>query len=497
MAYQNIPEELRALPQWVCAQADKKPLNSRDQSAASVLNPDTWGTFEEACLAGTPHQGFVLTDEDPYCIIDLDQPRNEVDADRQKKIIDSFDTYIERSQSGNGFHIICRGKVPEGARRDKVEVYSTARYMITTGHVVKDRPIADCQPLLDILYQEIKRTSTSAQPIDEAETITDADLIERAMRASNAEKFNTLCAGDWQDYPSQSEADLALLSIIAFYSNNNEQVKRLFRYSALGKREKATKNDTYLNYAIKRIRSNQPRMIDFGEVFATAEAATPVIPGTYSPRPLTFPKGLIGEVAEYILQQAVRPVPEIALASAIAYIAGICGRCFNVSGTGLNQYLLVLAKTGSGKEGGTTGIERLTAAIRTQIPMVDQFIGPAAFASGQALIKVLDQHQCFVSVMGEFGLTLQQLSDPRANSSTVMLKKVLLDLYTKSGWDNVLRSSVYADSEKNTKIVQAPCVTILGESTPEAFFENISSTHISEGLVPRFMVIEYLGGRPR
>jgi len=59
-----------------------------------------------------------------------------------------------------------------------------------------------------------------------------------------------------------------------------------------------------------------------------------------------------------------------------------------------------------------------------------------------------------------------------------------------------LRSSVYADSEKNTKIVQAPCVTILGESTPEAFFENISSTHISEGLVPRFMVIEYLGGRP-
>lgn len=496
MARENIPEELRALRQWVCAHANKIPLNPADQTAASIHDPSTWGTFEDACEAGTPHIGFVLTEGDPYCIIDLDQPRNEVDGERHTKILAAFDSYTERSQSGNGWHIICRGSVPEGARRDKVEVYSAARYMICTGDVTRNSPIQDCQDLLSILYSEIKVTSRSGQPIDGEETVSDADLVAMAMRASNADKFNLLCQGEWSGYPSQSEADLALLSILAFYTRSNEQVKRLFRMSALGKRDKAQKNDTYLNYAIKRIRANEPQFIDMGTVRAQAEAVLTAIPGRETPRPVNFPKGLLGEVAEYILHQAIRPVPEVALAGAIAFMAGICGRAYNISGTGLNQYVLVLAKTGCGKEGAMTGIERLTSAIRPHIPMVDQFIGPAAFASGQALIKTLDAHPAFVSVLGEFGLTLQQLSDPRANSATVMLKKVILDLYTKSGWENVLRSSVYSDSEKNTKIIQAPAVTLLGESTPEAFFDGVSASHIAEGLIPRFLVLEYTGERP-
>lgn len=497
MALDQIPAELRELRQWVCAGEDKKPLNPATHELASVLDPSTWGTFEDACLAGTKHVGFVLTDEDPYCIIDLDRPRNEVDSDRQQKILDAFNTYTERSQSGEGYHIVCRGKIPEGARRDKVEIYSSSRYMIFTGIVTKDLPIVGCQAMLDILYSEIKRTTTSALPVDEDETLSDEAIVEMAMRAGNASKFNQLCSGEWSSYPSQSEADLALLSIFAFYSQNNEQVMRLFRMSALGKREKAQKNDIYLNYAIKRIRSNEPRFIDLGRVRAQAEALAmgTAIPQEF-PRPISFPKGLVGEVADYILHQATRPVPEIALAGAIAFVAGIVGRAYNISGTGLNQYLLVLAKTGCGKEGAMSGIERLTAAIRKNVPMVDDFIGPAAFASGQALIKTLDTRPTFVSVLGEFGLTLQQLSDPRANSATLMLKKVLLDLYTKSGWESVLRSSVYSDSEKNTKIVQAPSVTILGESTPEAFYDGISTSHIAEGLVPRFLVIEYLGDRP-
>lgn len=496
MARENIPEELRALRQWVCAHTNKVPLNPRDQTAASIHNPETWGTFEEACASGTPHIGFVLTDDDPYCIIDLDQPRNEVDGERHQKILSMFETYTERSQSGNGWHIICRGAVPEGARRDKVEVYSTARYMICTGNTTNSAPINDCQDLLTILYAEIKATTRTGQAQDGDESMSDAELVEMAMRAANASKFNLLCEGEWSGYPSQSEADLALLSILAFYTRNNEQVKRIFRMSGLGKREKAQKNDTYLNYAIKRIRANEPQFVDMGTVRAQAEAVMAAVPGTAKPRPVSFPKGLVGEVAEYILRQAIRPVPEVALAGAIGFMAGICGRSYNVSGTGLNQYLLVLAKTGCGKEGAMTGIERLTSAIRSHIPMVDQFLGPAAFASGQALIKTLDQHPSFVSVLGEFGLTLQQLSDPRANGATIMLKKVILDLYTKSGWENVLRSSVYSDSDKNTKIIQAPAVTLLGESTPEAFFDGVSASHIAEGLIPRFLVLEYAGERP-
>jgi hypothetical protein len=245
--------------------------------------------------------------------------------------------------------------------------------------------------------------------------------------------------------------------------------------------------------------------VDIGALMPvpTPKAAEPLecsIPKQGNEQPVTrytFPPGLVGQVAEYIFFSSIRPVKEVALSAAIALCAGVCGRSYNISGTGLNQYIILLAKTGRGKEGAATGIDNLIAAVRQTIPMADQFLGPAAFASGQALVKTLDTRPCFVSVLGEFGLTLQQICDTKAASPLVMLRKVLLDLYAKSGHSKVLRSSVYSDSEKNTRIIQAPNVTLLGESTPETFFNGLDASHIAEGLIPRFTIIEYDGPRPR
>lgn len=509
---ENIPGEMRSLAQWVAAGPSKLPINPRTGQAASVTDPATWGTFEEAVRAGLKHVGFVLAPWDPYSIIDLDAPRDENDYKRHESILQAFNSYTERSQSGNGYHIIVRGAVPAGARRDKVEVYSSQRYMICTGNVVNPLPITERQALLDQLFAEMQPVA-STELVDRAAVMEDMELVEMAMAASNGEKFNSLCRGEMSEYPSQSEADFALLSIIAFYTQDNEQVRRIFRMTALGKRDKANRDNKYLNRALEKIRAQQPEPVNFDQLIANAAALTkeppPASVETVPASPLqapttgaklnahtTLPPGLIGELAAYFYQAAIRPVPEIAMAAAVAIVAGVVARSYNISGSGLNQYLILLAKTGSGKEGALSGIENLISAIRPQVPMASQFLGPATFASGQALVKVLNDRPCFVSVLGEFGLTLQQLSDHRANSAQLMLRKVLLDLYAKSGWNRTLQSSVYSDIEKNTKIIQAPNVTILGESTPETFFDGLDASHIAEGLIPRFLVIEYNGDRP-
>lgn len=512
----NIPGEMRSLAQWVAAGPNKLPINPRTGQAASVTDPATWGTFDEAVRAGLKHVGFVLAQWDPYCIIDLDAPRDENDCKRHESILQAFNSYTERSQSGNGYHIIIRGAVPAGARRDKVEVYSSQRYMICTGNVVNPLPITERQAVLDQLFAEMQPVATT-ELVDREAVMEDTDLIEMAMTASNGEKFNSLCRGEMTEYPSQSEADFALLSIIAFYTQDNEQVRRIFRMTALGKRDKANRDNKYLNRALEKIRAQQPAPVNFDQLIANASALTKVSEviepatdqgnlNTNPPQAPTtgakqnahtnLPPGLIGELAAYFYQAAIRPVPEIAMAAAVAIVAGVVARSYNISGSGLNQYMILLAKTGSGKEGALSGIENLISAIRPQVPMAGQFLGPAAFASGQALVKVLNDRPCFVSVLGEFGLTLQQLSDHRANSAQLMLRKVLLDLYAKSGWNRTLQSSVYSDIEKNTKIIQAPNVTILGESTPETFFDGLDASHIAEGLIPRFTVIEYNGDRP-
>lgn len=502
----NIPVELRSFNQWVCSGADKIPLDPKTGRPASVTDPSTWASFQVANSTGLPFVGFVLTPSDPFSIIDLDnkpdRPVTEAQWNTAVKILEAFDSYTERSAGGRGFHIIVKGKVAAGLHRDNVEVYSTARYMICTGNVVRPAPVADCQGLLDKLVGEMKPAS-QVELDDEEGVLSDEEVYQMAANAANGEKFDLLCKGDWAGlgYPSQSEADFALLSMFTFYTRDNEQVRRLFRYSGLGKRDKATNSNQYVDRCLRKIRAKQPQPVDLSKL-----ALPPPLPASppdttntnemkNSEGKITFPPGLIGEMADYIYRTAIRPVPEVALVASIALAAGIVGRCYNVSGSGLNQYLILLAKTGAGKDGAISGIDRLITAARTKVPMIDQFIGPSAFASGQALIKVLDERPSFVSVLGEFGFTLRQLCDQRANSAQIMLKRVLLDLYSKSGWHKALRSSVYSDTEKNTKIVQAPNVTLLGESTPEAFFEGLDTSHIAEGLIPRFSIIEYTGPR--
>lgn len=510
---QNIPPELRLRPQWVTASDDKIPRNPRTGQNADPTDPATWGTYEEACRVGARHIGYVLAPDDPYSAIDLDAPLTDQQRDRHSQILEAAESYAEVSQSGNGVHIFVKGKIPNGVRRDKVEVYSAGRYMIMTGNVLNALPISERQPLLDVLYREM--ATTSAVRLEErAEVISDEDLWQMAHDAVNGLKFDQLWDGDWQkDYPSQSEADFALMAMLCFYSKANDQCRRVFRMSALGKRDKADR-DKYLDYMITKCRAHEPPPVDLENLKQLAAEVTNEAPAPVKPRPpvtsrehkpvppqprnagLPFPPGLVGELADYIQASAIRPVSDISLAGALALTSGVAARSYNVSGTGLNQYLVLLARTGSGKEGIATGIDALVAALRPQIPMVDRFIGPAAFASGQALVRVLDEQPCFVSILGEVGTFFEQLADPKAPAPIALLRKALLDIYNKSGWNKVLRPSVYADSEKNTKIVQAPNVTILGESTPEEFYRKLDMRMINNGLLPRFSVIEYLGPRP-
>lgn len=59
---------------------------------------------------------------------------------------------------------------------------------------------------------------------------SDEEVLARATAAANGQKFADLYAGRWQDYyPSQSEADFALVDIIAFYTQNRAQIARMFR----------------------------------------------------------------------------------------------------------------------------------------------------------------------------------------------------------------------------------------------------------------------------
>jgi len=529
-----FPAELRALPQWMVAGSGdasskeyKRPIDPKTGKWGSPTDPRTWGTFEQAMASPYPLKGFVFSTSDPYSVIDLDtyKAKNEQVKNLHAEIARHAETYAELSQSGLGTHIIGLGSVAEGANNEanSLEVYSTGRFMICTGRAVGGiaQPLADIQPLLDYLYPLLKHGGSKGavnwRDLGEGEDsgLTDAEVIERASNAENGDKFDRLCAGDLSDYGGDhSDADAALIQFLCFYSTDNVQVARLFMMSKLAERDKAHRPD-YVPRTIAAMRAKLDNdavpMVDAAAIAERARAVAaaaipppaPVDSAPSSPapviapaRPTSFPPGLVGEVAQYVLASATRPVPEIALATAIATVAGIVGRNFNISNTGLNQYLLLLAKTGTGKESVQSSVDRLFVEVQKTVPAADRFLGPAHFSSGPALVKQFQERPCFMSVLGEFGHRLKAMTHPRANGAEKTLMAAMLDIYSKSGWGQMLRSSVYSDKEKNTSIVHAPALTLLGETEPDGFFAGLDEGTIASGFLPRFTVIEYKGDRP-
>jgi primase-polymerase (primpol)-like protein len=283
-AYLRLPEPLRDCAQWVLADPRPHPTLYKEPyyvvngtlRKADVNLPQTWHTFEEACAHAQTHNmllGYVLKCGEGVTCIDLDfkdsnshpdQPEvwtTQEQLNRYNVIIQHFDSYTERSRSGRGVHIWVLGEIGAGVKYDGVEVYSQSRYIICTANAIIQKEAVYRQELLDVLVSEMRVHSHSTGKVALVEleqTESDETIISRATSAENKDKFLKLANGDWQgDYASQSEADYAFMSMLTFYSKSNEQCRRLFRLSALGKRDKATRNDRYLNECLINIRSRE------------------------------------------------------------------------------------------------------------------------------------------------------------------------------------------------------------------------------------------------
>ena len=162
MNLNNIPDELKKLPQWVCTKGDSKvPMNARMFFRASSTHPQTWSRFDEAKQAlekgWYDHVGFVFNNND-IVGIDIDDGYGEDGfmSELAADIISRCESYTEKSKSGRGFHILLRGVLPfKGKNNLKgVEIYKTARYFIMTGDTLIYNNIVENQEAIDYIVDK-------------------------------------------------------------------------------------------------------------------------------------------------------------------------------------------------------------------------------------------------------------------------------------------------------------------------------------------------------
>ncbi|WP_239733687.1 DUF927 domain-containing protein [Mammaliicoccus sp. M-M49] len=254
---EKVPTEMAHLEQWVLWKAEK--IKDKDEYCkvpyqlieipASSTNPSSWSSFDKTIqkLDDYDGVGFVLTKEDDYICLDLDDIH--IDKETYKPLTDIAKevmqkTWWEVSPSGTGIHAYFKGTLPDEVKRknksEHLELYSHSRFMTFTG--VNDdvyREVSCDQSYIDSLVEryfkhEVITNDTINYDITPA-NLKDNEVIQLMAKCKNADKLSKLMSGGWREiFESQSEADLSLLNALAFYTQKNiVQMDRIFRDSDL------------------------------------------------------------------------------------------------------------------------------------------------------------------------------------------------------------------------------------------------------------------------
>ena len=197
--------------------------------------------------------------------------------------------------------------------------------------------------------------------------------------------------------------------------------------------------------------------------------------------------GLMGDCARWIFDTSRSPIREFSVMSAIAAMSVFFGRrCVGPTGLGLNIYLVMVAPTGFGKNRPLTAPGIISRSFGEA---GQRLIGPTNVTGDSAIERALRISPCLLMPMDEFGLILQGATSRNAPPWTQTISRALLELHSRSEPDSSWKAKLTADSKSETRPIEQPTLSILGASTPEEFYDGLTTNSTSNGFLNRLVVI--------
>lgn len=277
----NIPDVLKQTASFCVWKMEKRsgrptkvPYNPRTGAMARTNDPSTFADFNTAmksyAIGGWDGIGYRVSEgigaiDIDHCIRE-DGSLNDVAA----SILGIFpDAYFERSPSGTGLRGFFRLS-PDFAydktvyyinnRKHGLEVYLpgvTNRFVTVTGDMFRNGAVTRNDGSLRTLLDTFMKRSTrvSSKTVEPVSYLDDDGVIAHASASESGDKFKALYAGNWEEgYDSQSDADMAFVSMLCFWCGNvEEQIDRIFRSSGLmrDKWDRKTGDATYGQITIR------------------------------------------------------------------------------------------------------------------------------------------------------------------------------------------------------------------------------------------------------
>jgi hypothetical protein len=204
------------------------------------------------------------------------------------------------------------------------------------------------------------------------------------------------------------------------------------------------------------------------------------------PQHLLDAPNLIGELADWINSTSIRYQPVLAIAASIPAIGALMAHRFRTP-TDLrsNIYTVGICGSGLGKDHARKCVNMLFDSIH----MGQHLMGD--FASDTAIISALyARNGVGLSMNDEIGDMIASISGKAAGSFELRIMRLTKELFSSA--NTVFRGKEYAnhDGKMDAKVLNQPCLSVYGTSTPAQFFDALSGKKVVDGFLPRWLVFE-------
>lgn len=541
--YDNIPQEMKDRPQWCCfdIEGDKKiPYIVGSTKKARVNKDEDFVTFEEAVAevesGARQHLGYAMRRDDGMGFLDLDHTDDPEEKALNKLIYQTFNSFSEWSVSGKGVHIFFKGNLEgRGLHSSHFGLFDHNRLILVTGHVIdgRDTIYPANKKALRSLQKKVRKSDGRGYDFELEEKEWDAQpcwLDDLALRVYG-DKFLHLLAGNWQqfkEYPSQSEADHALINMYCDLSDSNELVRFMFAESGLYREDKRRLDEEtgeysvkgYIDYSIKanRAKVEQRNYVrkevsksvakkvksakkaakkagnKRGIMVDASEESDSVIIDPDEASTFRYPTGIIDRVpsklhrdlALYLYKNSYRPNQQFAIAGANVVVTMIAQRAYMTpTKTGCNLNWWLVAETGWGKETFIKAVDKIVGAVVQDLPHLGKNL-VGKFASGEAIETVISKQPRFMSKVSEAGAFWRKLLSPNKPPHVDVLVEGMLNLFMATNPDTHWQSRKKAKNDEDVSDqIFRPAGSFFGESTPEDLFGDLDTASISTGLLQR------------
>jgi hypothetical protein len=530
---------MRSRRQWVLwryEHRDGKPTKVPYQvngSRASSVDPTNWADFDTAAAAHATQPeaydgvGFVFSGEaGDWVGVDLD---GCLDGDElkpwAKDILDRMPGYAEISPSGKGIKIFCRGEFPADRGRKVrfsestgIEMYGRGRYFTVTGRAVGTPAAGDASEGLQWLatthfggpapHRPTKAHEGARGPMKAQDRTalpyapgqySEVRAIERAEAYAAA--YPPAVSG--QDGHGVTFR-LACVLVNGFALDANTALGILHRWNAgcnppwsskeldhkVASAVEVGDRDGDRGYMLVDrqwgIEPASPEEFEAytGDLLASYQAAL----NTDFPPDLLNVPGFVSDVARHVTTQNPRPNVILSLIAGLTLQSVLVARKVkDKTGLRTNLYIVALAPSSGGKQAPQAVIQEILGLTG------QSFLYGGKVASDSAIAQDLTTSPAKLYIFDEFGRFLQKTRENTGGAHLHAVQEALLELWGSTR-NPLWKHKSMAESKFNRE-VPFPCVSFIGWSVPENFWDGLEESHLHDGFAARLLVIDS-GPRP-